>query len=155
MSAEVEVQFVVQAEGVPPLSAFHHWVEAATADLQTDVQLTIRIVDELESRTLNHRFRGRDKPTNVLSFPFEAPPGVPLEEIGNHLGDLVICAPVVRQEAGEQGKTQAEHWAHMVVHGVLHLRGFDHQADSDAEAMEQRERQLLAGLGFADPYATA
>src|SRR5690606_20131870 len=100
------------------------------ADERQEAELTIRIVDEEESRILNRDYRGKDKPTNVLSFPFEAPPGLDAWPL---LGDLVICAPVVAREAVEQGKPLMAHWAHMVVHGVLHLLGYDHEEDEDAE----------------------
>lgn len=154
MSVQIEVQFALEDEALPPSSAFRIWANAALADLDRDAGIAIRITDEDESRQLNNEYRGKDSPTNVLSFPFEAPEGVPAEELGNHLGDLVICAPVVEREAVEQKKTPAAHWAHMVVHGVLHLRGFDHENQADAEEMEGREREVLDGLGFADPYAS-
>jgi probable rRNA maturation factor len=115
------------------------------------VELTVRIVGEAESADLNGRFRGKHKPTNVLSFPGDDVPlpGEPLQ-----LGDLVICAPVVAREAAEQGKPERAHWAHMVVHGVLHLTGYDHEEEAEAAEMEQRERELLEALGFDDPYIT-
>ncbi|KZZ08916.1 rRNA maturation RNase YbeY [Oleibacter sp. HI0075] len=112
-------------------------------------ELTIRLTDEEESQALNSEYRGKDKPTNVLSFPFEMPPGIPLEL----LGDLVICVGVVEQEAKEQEKTTEAHWAHMVIHGCLHLLGYDHIKDDEAEEMEALERDLLASLGYPDPYA--
>jgi probable rRNA maturation factor len=152
VSTEVEVQFAVEDDALPPLSAFRLWANAALVDA-SPTTLSVRVVGEDESRRLNHEFRGKDKPTNVLSFPFEAPQGVPLEEIGEYLGDLVICAPVVQREAEEQAKAPAAHWAHMVVHGVLHLRGFDHQDDAEAQRMEDKERAVLDRLGFSDPYA--
>ena len=103
-----------------------------------------------EGAELNVRYRGREGPTNVLSFVSELP-----DDLGiDLLGDLVLCAPVVAAEAGDQGKAPADHWAHLVVHGVLHLLGHDHQADADAERMEAREREVLAGLGIDDPYAS-
>ncbi len=112
-------------------------------------ELTIRLTDEEESQALNSEYRGKDKPTNVLSFPFEMPPGIPLEL----LGDLIICVGVVEQEAQEQAKTTEAHWAHMVIHGCLHLLGYDHIKDDEAEEMEALERDLLASLGYPDPYA--
>ncbi|MEN8175169.1 MAG: rRNA maturation RNase YbeY [Pseudomonadota bacterium] len=124
------------------------WVMETVGDTRGDVELVIRIVDAAESRELNRNYRHRDRPTNVLSFPFEAPP----EVVSDLLGDLVICAPVVVREAAEQGKALEAHWAHMVVHGVLHLMGHEHQNDREAAAMEDRERKILSGLGFPDPY---
>ncbi|MBN57048.1 MAG: rRNA maturation RNase YbeY [Thalassolituus sp.] len=112
-------------------------------------ELTIRLTDDEESQALNSEYRGKDKPTNVLSFPFEMPPGIPLEL----LGDLIICVGVVEQEAKEQEKTTEAHWAHMVIHGCLHLLGYDHIKDDEAEEMEALERDLLASLGYPDPYA--
>jgi len=143
----LELQIATRTPDLPPAEDFETWARTALGD-EPRRSLVIRIVDEAESRRLNRDYRGKDRPTNVLSFPFEAPPGVPDE----HLGDLVICAPVVRREAKEQGKVEARHWAHMVIHGVLHLRGHDHQHDAEAEIMENLERQLLAGLGLPDPY---
>ena len=153
MSVCVEVQYAVAGEGIPPESAFRLWSQAALADYEEDVELVIRIVGEEESRTLNREYRDRDHPTNVLSFPFEMPTGIPPQAAQNHLGDLVICAPVVEREARQQGKPLAAHWAHMVVHGILHLRGFDHQTEDAARVMEERERGILDGLGISDPYA--
>ena len=159
MSAEsdvgVDVQFACDSKTVPPASAFRIWASAALADHAGPAELAVRITDEAEIRALNHQYRGKDQPTNVLSFPFEAPPDVPPEALDHHLGDLVICAAVVEREALEQRKTPAAHWAHMVVHGVLHLRGYDHIDDADAEEMENKEREILDGLGFSDPYAGA
>ncbi len=153
MSLELEVQYAVRPQGTPDEAALRRWAAAALAGREGDVGLVIRVVDEAESQALNRDYRGRDRPTNVLSFPFEAPPGVPSEAAGHHLGDLVICAPVVAREAGEQGKQLPAHWAHMVVHGVLHLRGFDHQDEAQAREMEGRERAILRDLGFDDPYS--
>lgn len=111
-------------------------------------ELTIRLVETEESQQLNFEYRGKDKPTNVLSFPFEVPAGIPLQL----LGDLIICAPVVQQEAEQQNKTPEAHWAHMVVHGCLHLLGYDHIKDEEAEIMENLEREVMTTLGFSDPY---
>jgi probable rRNA maturation factor len=144
---KLELQIASDAAGLPPEADFQRWAETALED-EARRELVIRIVDEAESRQLNRDYRGRDKSTNVLSFPFEAPPEVPVA----HLGDLVICAPVVAREALAQDKPLAHHWAHMVVHGVLHLRGYDHLEDAEAEVMETRERELLAGLSIPDPY---
>lgn len=139
---------------IPDDATLHAWAAAVLAGYPRPAVLAIRIVDAAESRALNRDYRGRDYPTNVLSFPFEAPPGLPDDASGGLLGDLVICAPVVRREAAEQGKAPGAHWAHMLVHGLLHLLGYDHQNDTEAEAMEGRERALLAALGFPDPYVT-
>ncbi|MFE8072137.1 rRNA maturation RNase YbeY [Marinobacteraceae bacterium S3BR75-40.1] len=131
----------------PDEEAFQRW--AALGYLgEEPTEVTIRIVDPEESARLNRDYRGKDYPTNVLSFPFEAPPGVPVAL----LGDLVICADVVLREAGEQHKTPIAHWAHMVIHGMLHLQGYDHIDPAEAEAMEALERDQLAQLGFPDPY---
>ncbi|EKF75755.1 hypothetical protein A11A3_02762 [Alcanivorax hongdengensis A-11-3] len=116
--------------------------------------VTLRIVDEEEIRALNHDFRGKDSPTNVLSFPFEMPEGLPADAVAPLLGDVVICTQVVRREAAEQGKTLEAHWAHMVTHGVLHLLGYDHIDDDDAQIMETLEIRTLQEQGFADPYQT-
>ncbi|MGC8121171.1 rRNA maturation RNase YbeY [Marinobacter sp. VGCF2001] len=143
----VDIQKAFDGSGVPDAGLLETWAEKAwQGDNPTEV--TIRIVGDDESRELNHHYRGKDKPTNVLSFPFEAPAGitVPLA------GDLVISAPVVEREAQAQGKPPVAHWAHMVVHGMLHLQGFDHIEDHDAEVMEALEVKLLAQLGFANPY---
>ncbi|MGO2137318.1 rRNA maturation RNase YbeY [Marinobacter sp.] len=144
----VDLQSVFKGPGVPEESLFRAWAQAAWLG-QEPSEVTIRIVDIEEGQALNHQYRGKDKPTNVLSFPFEAPAGitVPLA------GDLVICAPVVEGEALEQLKEPVTHWAHMVVHGMLHLQGYDHINDEDAEAMEALEIRLLAQFGFGNPYA--
>lgn len=127
---------------MPAAGRLRAWARAALGGQRGDV--TLRIVGSRESRALNRRFRGKDKPTNVLSFPYDAP---------GELGDLVICAPVVRHEARAQGKVAAAHWAHMVVHGILHLRGMDHIRPRDAKMMESRERAILGQMSFPDPYA--
>ncbi|TXH03868.1 MAG: rRNA maturation RNase YbeY [Nevskiaceae bacterium] len=138
--SDIVVQRGVPAAGVPAPASLRRWAEAA---LKRKGELTIRIVDEDESRALNHRYRNKDKPTNVLSFGY-GEKGV--------LGDLVICAPVVAREAGEQRKPLRAHWAHMVVHGCLHLQGHDHEDDKDAEAMEALEIRIMEKLGFPNPY---
>ncbi|MGD1990818.1 MAG: rRNA maturation RNase YbeY [Chromatiales bacterium] len=143
----ITLQIVTDAPDLPAPGLFATWVSAARLD-ETGASVVIRIVDETESRQLNRDFRGKDSPTNVLSFPFEPPPDIPEK----HLGDLVICAPVVMREAREQNKQPEAHWAHMVVHGVLHLQGFDHQNSKEAEEMESLEREILEGLGYSDPY---
>ena len=147
MTVEIEIQRASAATDTPCDNDFQHWASAALYDTQRN-SVVIRIVDNEESRQLNRDYRGVDKPTNVLSFPFEAP----AEFTDEFLGDLIICAPVVRQEAEQQNKPLEAHWAHMVVHGMLHLQGYDHQDDQQAEEMERLESEILATLGFPDPY---
>ncbi|MGF1836625.1 rRNA maturation RNase YbeY [Photobacterium sanguinicancri] len=136
-------------DGLPSEADFQQWLNAAVTLFKADAEVTIRLVDEEESHALNHEYRGKDKSTNVLSFPFEAPPGVELDL----LGDLIICRQVVEKEAKEQNKTLNAHWAHMVVHGSLHLLGYDHIDDEEAEEMEALETEIMQKMGFADPYA--
>ncbi|MEQ6915938.1 rRNA maturation RNase YbeY [Halomonas aquatica] len=148
----VDRQVGLEAEDLPTQADLEAWVDAILSR-QADEhrqELTIRFVDAEESQVLNRDYRGRDRPTNVLSFPFESPPEVDLPL----LGDLVICHPVVVREACEQDKSRHAHYAHMVVHGTLHLLGHDHLEDTEAEAMESLEREILASLGIADPYLT-
>ncbi len=135
-------------DGLPSEAMFQRWVNAVLPKFQAESEVTIRIVDEAESHELNLTYRGKDKPTNVLSFPFEAPPEVELPL----LGDLIICRQVVEQEAAEQQKSEEEDWAHMVVLGCLHLLGYDHIEDDEAEEMEGLETEILAEMGYADPY---
>jgi probable rRNA maturation factor len=138
-------------KGVPMLRSFERWV-AAIPELQKSAQwreLNVLIVGRAAGRRFNRDFRGHDHATNVLSFPYEAAPG----EHSGLLGDLVICAPVVAREAREQHKASRDHYAHLTIHGVLHLLGYDHESDTDAERMEALERRILASLGVADPYA--
>jgi probable rRNA maturation factor len=137
---------------VPSAASFRKWVAAALADRGAPAEVAIRIVGSDEGRELNHQYRGRDYATNVLSFPAERPEGLPAEVELPDLGDLVICADVVAREAAVQSKRPVDHYAHLTVHGVLHLLGWDHLDDAEAEAMEAREREILARLGIADPY---
>ncbi|AKH20800.1 rRNA maturation RNase YbeY [Sedimenticola thiotaurini] len=148
MNLQLELQRVVACEHVPGVMQFQAWVEAALEGRLEQAELVVRIVDRDESRQLNREYRGKDRPTNVLSFPFEAPDVVE----SDLLGDLVICAPVVEDEAREQQKPLEAHWAHLLVHGVLHLLGFDHINEEEAETMESLEVEILATLGFPDPY---
>lgn len=135
---------------VPSKADLRRWAAAALAVSDTPRgEVTLRLVDETESAELNQHYRGKAGPTNVLSFPFEDPPGVTTAI----LGDLVVCAPVVNREAAEQQIPPADHWAHIVVHGILHLLGYDHVRDADAQVMEPLETRILAGLGVSDPYA--
>jgi probable rRNA maturation factor len=163
----VTVQVASSRRGVPHARSLNRWAQAACAPYlprnNNELELTIRVVGAAESRRLNRTWRAKDKPTNVLSFPAAplAPGnnGVPSRlsakefSVLHELGDLAICAPVVAREAKEQGKPAQAHWAHMVVHGVLHLLGFDHENDRDATAMEAREVKILAQFGYDNPYA--
>ena len=143
-----EIQFIYQSASVPCKEQFQVWLEAALKDMDRDVEIVIRIVDERESACLNEQYRKKDGPTNILSFPFEVPKGVDL----NLLGDLVICAPIVEKEASAQHKSKCNHWAHLVVHGVLHLQGYDHISHHDAERMEAKEIEILSKLNITNPY---
>ena len=147
MSLKLELQVACDAPHAPDAATFQGWLDRCFPEAD-DATVVIRIVDATESAALNRQFRGKVGPTNVLSFPFDAPPQVP----SDHLGDLVICAPVVEAEAGEQGKPVQHHWAHMLVHGILHLQGYDHLTPEEAEEMETLEARLLALLDIENPY---
>lgn len=153
----VDLHTDLPAAGLPLQDQVQRWAEAA-ARLAGGArgEIAIRIIDEAESQSLNHDYRGKDYPTNVLSFPFELPDDMPEEmraELGDGIiGDIAICAPVVEREAKDQGKTPEAHWAHMVVHGVLHLLGHDHVDDAGADIMEALEVEVLSELGYANPY---
>lgn len=146
----LDLQLASSEASLPTLDDFKAWLSLAIPSEQQQWDITLRVVDEAESQSLNRDYRGKDYPTNVLSFPADVPAelNIPL------LGDLVICAPVVAREACEQGKHLAAHWAHLCIHGALHLLGYDHQTDEEAEAMEAIETKLIMGLGFADPYTS-
>ena len=145
----IDLQIACEQEtGLPTAEQIEQWATAAVQPQSEEVEMTVRIVDEAEGHELNLNYRGKDRPTNVLSFPFECPDEVELPL----LGDLVICRQVVEREAQEQDKPVMAHWAHMVVHGSLHLLGYDHIKDDEAEEMESLETQIMTGLGFADPY---
>jgi probable rRNA maturation factor len=148
-SLTVDIQRALASGDTPSDEQFETWAGNAWLG-DEDSEVTVRLVDTDESASLNNQYRDKSGPTNVLSFPFEAPAGitVPLA------GDLIICAPVVEREAREQRKTSMAHWAHMVVHGMLHLQGYDHIEDDEAEVMEALEIRLLAQLGFCNPYDT-
>lgn len=154
MSLELELQIALDHPALPSEDSVRRWVQAAllAAECSQPVGLVVRIVDQAESETLNSEYRHKQYPTNVLSFPFELPPGIEWDG-PRPLGDIVVCAPVVASEAITQHKPLEAHWAHMVVHGTLHLLGYDHQQESEAEVMEVMETGVLVGLGFADPYA--
>lgn len=145
---DVGISYGLSRRGLPAPTSLRRWVAAALAGRIRRADLAVRLVDEHEGRSLNAHYRGKDYATNVLSFPAELPEGVTLPL----LGDIVLCAPVVAREALEQRKPLAAHYAHLVVHGCLHLLGYDHGKDREARLMEQAEREILAGLGIADPY---
>lgn len=142
----LELQNASAGAEIPSRDDFQRWAEAAIR--RSSAELVIRVVDRAEGADLNRRFRGKEGPTNVLSFPFQVPAGVPCDL----LGDVVICAPLVGEEAGTQGKPVRAHWAHLTVHGVLHLQGYDHLEERQAEVMEAEEIAILAALGFPNPY---
>ncbi|KJF89316.1 rRNA maturation RNase YbeY [Photobacterium leiognathi] len=149
MAIYLDLQYATESQdGLPTEAEFQQWLDAAVTPFQADAEVTIRLVDEADSHELNLEYRGKDRPTNVLSFPFEAPPGIELEL----LGDLIICRQVVEKEALEQNKPLTAHWAHMVVHGSLHLLGYDHIEDDEAEQMEGLETEIMQNMGFVDPY---
>jgi len=145
---DVSVSYGLPRAGVPAAMSFRRWVAAALDGRIREADLAVRLVDDKEGRALNRHYRGKDYATNVLSFPADLPEGVKLPL----LGDLVICVPVVTREATEQGKRLNDHYAHLTVHGALHLLGWDHEDEREAECMEQLEREILASLGIADPY---
>jgi probable rRNA maturation factor len=150
MDIELDYQVATERPGLPGQEEVLLWVSAAlTGRAGDEAELTVRVVDEAESADLNETYRHKAGPTNVLSFPFEAPEGVELPL----LGDIVVCDPVVAAEAAAQGKAYSAHFAHMVVHGCLHLLGYDHIDPAEAEAMETLETEILTGLGYSDPYA--
>jgi probable rRNA maturation factor len=148
VNLDLDIQHATQLQSLPTTDEFRCWVTAALAGRRQEAELAIRLVDDEESRRLNHKYRGKDRPTNVLSFPAD----LPAEVESPLLGDLVICAPVVLREAEQQGKTEGAHWAHLVVHGVLHLLGYDHQNADAATAMESLEKEILSGMNLSDPY---
>ncbi len=150
MPLQIDLQVETSLEHVPSEAEFNGWAQVAWDD--SDAGVVLRIVDHAESQTLNRAYRAKDYPTNVLSFPYDPPP-IPLDEGElDYLGDLIMCAPVVLQEAQAQGKTLKQHWAHLLIHGLLHLQDYDHITDTEAEEMEALEIQLLAKLGFPNPY---
>ncbi|MGZ5012315.1 MAG: rRNA maturation RNase YbeY [Methylobacter sp.] len=145
---QIEVQAVFNSAGQPDQQQIQLWVDTALADYDQDTEIVVRIVDEQESAELNEQYRHKSGPTNILSFPVDVPEGIELDL----LGDLVICAPVVEKEALEQGKILDHHWAHIIVHGVLHLLGYDHINDDEAELMENKEIAILNKLQINNPY---
>ncbi|WP_029408162.1 rRNA maturation RNase YbeY [Thiomicrorhabdus sp. Milos-T2] len=152
---DIDLQWGIDEQSIPTIEQCQKWVHASVLEPRSfePVEMTIRIVDKQESQQLNADYRNKDKPTNVLSFEFEQPPG--LVDIGEelpYLGDLVICAEVVAEEAKVQNKSLEEHWAHMIVHGTLHLQGYDHIDEYDAEEMEGLEIEIMQSLGYENPY---
>jgi probable rRNA maturation factor len=152
MKLRVDIQNA-SSDPVPSAPELRRWISAALAAAvparDTECEISLRLVDEAEMTALNSNYRGKSGPTNVLSFPSDLPAELNLPL----LGDLAICAPVVRREAREQGKPDAAHWAHMAVHGTLHLLGYDHEEQDEANAMEALETRILLELGFAPPYS--
>ncbi len=144
----IEVQYAISAEGLPDEHKIRAWAEVALESVAGSAELVVRVVDRAEITALNLQYRGKDSVTNVLSFPCDGLPGI----VSNLLGDVVVCAPVVASESVAQGKSLESHWAHLVMHGVLHLRGYTHDEKERAGEMEALEQQLMAAAGFPDPY---
>jgi probable rRNA maturation factor len=149
MELSIDIQNPGGYQDLPAPGDIAQWLNAAWQDEKPDTTVLVRIVDEHEGTQLNLDYRGKDYATNILSFPFEAPP-IPLDN--NHLGDLVLCHPVVLKEAQEQHKNIQHHWAHLLIHGMLHLQGYDHLNDDDAEQMESLEIKILKQMGYQNPY---
>lgn len=147
----IEIQAVFESAGQPDQQQIQLWVDAALEGYQHDTEIVVRIVDEQESAELNEQYRHKSGPTNILSFPVDLPEGVELDL----LGDLVVCAPVLEKEALAQNKLLADHWAHIIVHGVLHLLGYDHIDETEAEQMESKEITILNKLNINNPYNEA
>lgn len=144
----VDLQLACDSSSIPAHDQFQFWVDSVLVDKSNDSEIVIRIVDEDEMTDFNAQYRDKAKPTNILSFPFDAP-----EQVDTHLlGDLLVCAPVIERESIEQKKPLDEHWAHMIIHGVLHLLGYDHIDPYDAEEMETLEIQILKKINIANPY---
>jgi len=145
---DLDLQIACDDSNLPSQQQFERWLSAVLKDRKPQAEVTIRLVDCEESQSLNTQYRGKEKPTNVLSFEFDAPPMIELPL----LGDLVICSEIIEREAVEQQKVLNDHWAHMVIHGTLHLLGYDHIIDEEAQVMESLEKQILASIGIDDPY---
>ena len=152
MTAELEVQQATTSTTVPGDEKFQLWVDAVLEGKADQFALTIRVVDEGEARRFNRDYRDKDYATNVLSFPADLPEGLAEDIRHSELGDLLVCAPVVAREALEQRRPEADHWAHLTIHGVLHLLGYDHEQEDEAAVMESLEIEMLAKLGVSDPY---
>ncbi len=145
---QLDIQLATQSDNLPDEKQFQHWVDAVLTDSGQDRDIVIRIVDEAEMTALNESYRQKSGPTNILSFPFQPPPQIE----SNLLGDLIICAPVIVKEAKQQNKQVLDHWAHIVVHGILHLLGYDHLTDEEAQVMEKLEITILQSLHISNPY---
>jgi len=157
MQIHLELQNTIDAEGIPPQTKIIEWIKTTLNQVNYSTEhasLTLRIVSANESQQLNSDFRGKDSPTNVLSFPFEPPEMIPASEFEGVLGDLAICCDLVFCEAQQQNKVFEHHWAHLIVHGILHLLGYDHIDDGEAEAMEKLEIEILSEFKIEDPYLT-
>lgn len=150
MSVNMDVQNVSGFKTLPADKSIIKWAEKALDKQHKNAEITLRVVDIDEGKELNKEWRKKDYATNVLSFPV----GEPIEHAPNLLGDIVVCAPIVEQEAMEQGKSIEAHWAHLIIHGILHLQGYDHESDDEAIIMESREIQILKEIGYANPYET-
>ncbi len=146
----MDIQNVSGFDALPKNELIIKWAEQALDGQHKDAEITLRVVDINEGRALNKEWRKKDTATNVLSFPV----GESIEHAPNLLGDIVVCAPVVEQEAKEQGKAIDAHWAHLVIHGILHLQGYDHESDEEANVMETKEIKILKKIGYANPYET-
>jgi len=144
----LDLQIACDQQNLPSQENFEHWLHAVLSQVKPDAEVTIRLVESAESQALNSQYRGKDRPTNVLSFEFDAPPMIELDL----LGDLIICKQIIEKEAIEQDKPLLNHWAHMVVHGTLHLLGYDHIENDQAVVMETLEKEILASLAIDDPY---
>ncbi|MCP4187084.1 MAG: rRNA maturation RNase YbeY [Gammaproteobacteria bacterium] len=147
MSISIDLQNDYAFTDIPDIEQFSLWVKTALEENLADIEQTIRIVDEAESRSLNQQYRGKDRATNILSFPSDIPH---IDYL--NLGDLVVCAPLVEREAFEQSKTVLAHWAHLIVHGMLHLQDLKHENEDEATKMEALEIEILSTLGYSNPY---
>ena len=152
MQVEIEVQSATESTETPTSDQFQQWVEEALKGKGEHFSLAIRLVDEAEMQKFNLQYREKDYATNVLSFQSDLPESLPEEMCQSQLGDLLICAPVVIREAIEQGRQENDHWAHLTIHGLLHLLGYDHEQAEEARLMESLEIETLARLGISDPY---
>lgn len=147
---QIELQIASDSKNIPTLEEFHIWADTVLVNQPEVCELVVRVVDEAEMSELNQMYRHKSGPTNILSFPFEKPPGLALEF--DLLGDLVICAPTLEKEALEQGKQLEQHWAHIFIHGILHLLGYDHVIEAEADEMEALEIKILLKLQISNPY---